>query len=156
MAHIRQQIREKAVAFLKAGCPTLGNRVWANRMVPIESAETPAVVIFTNSDRPTEEDRTSGGPARQVREVSLLILLCVGFKDSLDSVIDDAAVEIEEAIANNRTFDGLGTASYRGSELQFAEDQPIATLRIEYAVEVEVREDDPESTISDIVATPFR
>ena len=100
--HIRQQIREKLKTTL-TGLNTTGSTVYESRVYPLESV--PALVIYTKSE--TSEPIVIGTDRVMSRELSVVVEGYVKANSNFDDTIDTISKEVEEAIAADRTLDGL-------------------------------------------------
>jgi hypothetical protein len=95
MAHVRNQIRE-AVGTLLTGLPTTGSHVFQSRVYPMQNANLPGLLVFSESE--TSTPMTIHQPTLdrvlQIRVVALA-------KDTayLDDVLDRICAEVETALA---------------------------------------------------------
>ena len=106
MAHPRRNIREKVVSVITAATPAAGSRVYDSRTQPVTTA--PFVIVTT----PAEEildNQELGTPTFQ--RLLTVHVECVESgrptSGTLARDCDDLAREVEEALAANRTLDGL-------------------------------------------------
>lgn len=132
MAHPRKLIRDALVARL-TGLPTTGASVHADPVYDLEAASLPALVLRTGG----EEVETVGymnGQTVQRRLTMDVAVVARGVNRS--DVLDQAASEIESAIAADVTLGGVAldarlVALRRRDE---AGDAPHAELTLEYEI----------------------
>ena len=90
MSHERQQIRDAVVAQLKGTAPTYrtaaGARVFKTRMVPIRTAELPALNVYVDSET---VDTKSSAPVELTRTVVVAVEGWVSASDDVDDALDD-------------------------------------------------------------------
>ena len=143
MAHVRQQVRERAGTIL-TGLSLTGSNVFESRLYPLIDADLPCILITTDGEE-IIESTISGVVQRS-------ILLNIAIKDKLTTDLDDRidaiSVEIEAAIANDTS------AILRHSALVDVEieldpdgDQPIGTAKLLYRVQAFTAPNDPETLI---------
>ena len=143
MAHVRQQVRERAGTIL-TGLSLTGSNVFESRLYPLIDADLPCILITTDGEE-IIESTISGVVQRS-------ILLNIAIKDKLTTDLDDRidaiSIEIETAIANDTS------AIFRHSALVDVEieldpdgDQPIGTAKLLYRVQAFTAPNDPETLI---------
>ena len=143
MAHVRQQVRERAGTIL-TGLSLTGSNVFESRLYPLIDADLPCILITTDGEE-IIESTISGVVQRS-------ILLNIAIKDKLTTDLDDRidaiSVEVETAIANDTS------AILRHSALVDVEieldpegDQPIGTAKLLYRVQAFTAPNDPETLI---------
>lgn len=102
MSHIRKQIRD-AVAALVTGLPLTGANVFVSRSIAVAKEQRPALCIYT-----LEEASGLDGSAQGLRrEVTVIINIVLHARDSFDDDVDAIAVNVETAMAAQRTLGGL-------------------------------------------------
>lgn len=106
--HVRTQLRHAAVTLL-TGLPTTEGRVYRGRQRNLGADDAPALLIYTS-----DEDTTlahQGSPAVQDRPVELMIEGRANGTDSaaLEDLLDVIAAEVESAIFDNWSFNGLAS-----------------------------------------------
>jgi hypothetical protein len=99
MSHVRTQIRDAAKAALAA---EFGDdaTVYASRILPLEEADLPAILIYTNTEEIAELE--FGGLDRTLT----LVVECVAQGDDLDAALDPLLVGAESAL-NGSVLGGL-------------------------------------------------
>jgi len=143
MAHVRQQVRERAGTIL-TGLSLTGSNVFESRLYPLIDADLPCILITTDGEE-IIESTISGVVQRS-------ILLNIAIKDKLTTDLDDRidaiSIEVETAIANDTS------AILRHSALVDVEieldpegDQPIGTAKLLYRVQAFTAPNDPETLI---------
>ena len=143
MAHVRQQVRERAGTIL-TGLSLTGSNVFESRLYPLIDADLPCILITTDGEE-IIESTISGVVQRS-------ILLNIAIKDKLTTDLDDRidaiSIEVETAIANDTS------AILRNSALVDVEieldpdgDQPIGTAKLLYRVQAFTAPNDPETLI---------
>ena len=95
MSHARTQIRAAAVAALEGVAP-----VSASRVYPIDEAELPVLLVWTNA-----EEITGGTHGAYARELTLIVE-AVARGGTVDDDLDTLLVGVEKALARN-TLGGL-------------------------------------------------
>ena len=131
MAHKRAQIKSR-VATVLTGLATTGLNVFLSRTYPIATSDLPGLLIYANSE--SIERLEIGIQNRQQRTLDLSIE-AVAKGNSAESTLDQVTVEVEEAMANDQTLNGLAIDS-RITDTQIRQASAeseffIATLRYE-------------------------
>jgi len=143
MAHVRQQVRERAGTIL-TGLSLTGSNVFESRLYPLIDADLPCILITTDGEE-IIESTVSGVVQRS-------ILLNIAVKDKLTTDLDDRidaiSIEIEAAIAND-TSQILRHAALVDVEIEIDPegDQPIGTAKLLYRVQAFTAPNDPETLI---------
>ena len=104
MAHVRQQIRD-AVVVAVTNLTTTGSNVFRSRVFPLESAKLPALAVYTKSE--TIEYETMNFPRSTNRTLNLGVEAFVKSSNNFDNLLDNIAVEVEEALTTNATLQNL-------------------------------------------------
>ncbi len=104
MAHVRQQIRERIVSVLTTNVTLVSSRVYGSRVYSFSEADLPAITVYAGSE--TSGLQTVGLKTSQ-RIVSIQVDAYVRATSDFDDDVDAIAVQIEEAIANDFTVNGL-------------------------------------------------
>ena len=107
MAHKRAQIKSRVTTVL-TGLSTTGSNVFQSRTYPIATSAVPGLLIYANSE--TVERLEIGRQNRQQRNLDLVIE-AVAKGTSAESTLDQVTVEVEEAMANDQTLNGLAIDS---------------------------------------------
>jgi hypothetical protein len=107
MAHKRAQIKARIQTVL-TGLATTGSNVFQSRTYPIATSDLPGLLIYANSE--SIERLEIGIQNRQQRNLDLVIE-AVAKGASAESTLDTITVEVEEAMANDQTLNGLAIDS---------------------------------------------
>jgi hypothetical protein len=107
MAHKRAQIKARIQTVL-TGLATTGSNVFLSRTYPIATSDLPGLLIYANSE--SIERLEIGIQNRQQRTLDLSIE-AVAKGASAESTLDQVTVEVEEAMANDQTLNGLAIDS---------------------------------------------
>lgn len=143
MSHVRLQIRDAAVALLTA---ELGEDadVYASRILPLEEADLPAVLVYTNSEEVAELE--FGGLDRTLS----LVVEAVAQATDLDAALDPLLVGIESAL-NGSTLGGLAARVLPTGGLEVTQSAegaaPVGRARLTFEVAYATSLADPETTI---------
>jgi hypothetical protein len=143
--HVRRQLRE-AIGTAVTGLTTTGARVYQSRVYPVQAANLPCLLVYTES----EQVRTVSiaGPAILQRTVRVLIDAVAAAVTDLDDTLDGICNEVEKAMAALNT----GVAAKHvfvatELELQGTSDQPIGRARMTYEVDYFTTEDAPDAAL---------
>ena len=131
--HVRQQIRER-IATTVSGLSTTGSRVYQSRIYPLATADLPGLLIYSTSED-SEIDVMGSGLNRSL---SVSIEGYVRAVSEMDDKIDDLCKEVEVAMAEDSTLNGLAKNSFLAStEIEYSADgdQPIGVVTLSYAVQ---------------------
>ena len=145
--HIRQQIREYFGTTL-TGLTTTGSNVYESRVYPIENTKLPALVIYTKSE--TSEPIVIGTDRVISRELSVVVEGYAKATSNFDDTIDTISKEVEEAIAADRTLDGLAKDTYlESTEIEFnAEgEKPLGYVSLTFLTNYYVQETNPDVAV---------
>ena len=145
--HIRQQIREYFGTTL-TGLTTTGSNVYESRVYPIENTKLPALVIYTKSE--TSEPIVIGTDRLMSRELSVVVEGYAKATSNFDDTIDTISKEVEEAIAADRTLDGLAKDTYlESTEIEFnAEgEKPLGYVSLTFLTNYYVQETNPDIAV---------
>lgn len=104
--HIRQSIRDNVKTTL-TGLGITGDRVYANRIYPFLQQVSNGILIYTESE--STEYLTMGRPRSQERTLTLKVEIYAKSTANLDNLIDDIALEIENALYTDPTRGGVAT-----------------------------------------------
>jgi hypothetical protein len=145
--HVRQQIREKIGTTL-TGLTTTGSNVYESRVYPLENINLPALVIYTKSE--TSEPIVIGTDRVMSRELSVIIEGYVKATSNFDDTIDTISKEVEEAIAADRTLDGLAKDCYlESTEIEFngEGEKPLGYVSLTFLTNYYVQETNPDVAV---------
>ena len=107
MSHKRAQIKARIQTVL-TGLSTTGSNVFLSRTYPIATTDLPGLLIYANSE--SIERLEIGIQNRQQRTLDLSIE-AIAKGNSAESTLDQVTVEVEEAMANDQTLNGLAIDS---------------------------------------------
>lgn len=141
--HLRRQIRE-AAATRVTGLATTSSRVFQMRMYPLQAAELPGLLVFTNNE--TAQRLTLGAPSIMERSLELVIEGYARATSNLDDTLDGIAKEVEVAIGGDHGLGGLAKATtLRSTQVEMVEaDQPVGMIRLTFDVTYMARENTPD------------
>jgi len=145
VAHVRQQIRERIVSVLTTNVALVSSRVYGTRVYSLTEADLPAITVYAGSE--TSGLQTVGLKTSQ-RIVSIQVDAYVRATSDFDDDVDAIAVQIEEAIANDFTVNGLAkTAVLSSTEMNFSgeAEQPIGSARLTFDVRYDTAINDVET-----------
>lgn len=145
--HIRQQIREKFGTTL-TGLTTTGSNVYESRVYPLENASLPALIIYTKSE--TSEPIVIGTQRLMSRELSVVVEGYAKATSNFDDTIDTISKEVEEAIAADRTLDGLAKDCYlESTEIEFngEGEKPLGYVSLTFLTNYYVQETNPDVAV---------
>ena len=143
--HIRQQIREKFGTTL-TGLNTTGSRVYESRVYPLETV--PALIIYTKEE--SSEPIVIGTDRVMSRELSVVVEGYAKATSDFDDTIDTISKEVEEAIAADRTLDGLAKDCYlESTEIEFngEGEKPLGYVSLTFLTNYYVQETNPDVAV---------
>lgn len=94
--HLRRQIRE-AIATAVTGLATTAARVYQSRVYPLQNAELPGLLVYTESE--VSERRTAPAPGLMERRVRVVVRGVTKAVADLDDTLDQICKEVEVALA---------------------------------------------------------
>lgn len=147
MSHVRQQLRERAATTL-TGLSTTGTKVYQSRVYPLGAANLPGLLIYTKSE--DSEAVTMSGARTLLRNLSLVIEGYVKAVSNYDDTVDTIAKEVETAMGNDVTLNGLAKNSYlESTEIQYdgEGEKPVAVVSLTYSVEYMTKENAPQTAV---------
>jgi hypothetical protein len=134
MAHVRQQIRDRIVSVLKSNVSLVKRRVFSSRVYALTEKDLPAITVYTGSEASTLQ---TIGVKTSARIVSVDVDIYVRATSNFDNDVDAIAVQIEEAIANDFTVNGLAkSAVLSGTDMNFSgeAEQPVGSAKLTFDV----------------------
>jgi len=134
MAHVRKQIRDRVASILKTNVSLVKKRVYTTRVHPLNDTHLPAISVYTGSE---SSDRLNAGVTDLFRELTLDIDIYVRETSKFDDDVDAIAVQVEEALANDFTLNGLAKFNVLTStEIQFdgEADQILGIAKLTYSI----------------------
>lgn len=149
MSHQRTVIRNKIRDLLIAGNTAAADKVFANRVVPIQEDELPCITVYTNGE--TAEIYNTA-PRELERRLSVVVEIANKVEETIDESLDDLAKEVEYILDQDDTVGG--TASdivYQGSDLAIRDEGEnlIGALRLTYEVKYYTYQGKDPETIED-------
>tara|TARA_R110001632_G_scaffold9645_2_gene36793 strand:- start:3167 stop:3610 length:444 start_codon:yes stop_codon:yes gene_type:complete len=146
MAHLRKQLRDRAVADL-TGLATTGSKIYASRVYPLTTANLPGLCVYTREE--SVEVTTINSPRTLIRELALIVEGYAASTTVLDDTLDQIALEVEKALAADITLNNLAkTIKLQSVDAEYSDEgeQPVGIIRLTYAVEYAALENNPEAT----------
>lgn len=147
MAHVRTQLRQAALALL-TGLATTGANSSTNRTLPLPKGHGTSLAVRTPTER--SEDISQSGTQARVIALRVDISAKHADEDTLADLLDQAALEVEEAIAGDPTFSGLAqTYDYRGADLSMTGEgeKILGTLSLTFDVTLYTRREAPSAAL---------
>ena len=132
--HLRQQIRERLGTVL-TGLTTTGSNVFESRVYPLETANLPALLIYTKSE--TAEPIVIGTNRLLERNLSVAIECYVKATSNFDDSVDTICKEVETAIAADPTLNNLAKDTFlESTEIEYnAEgEKPVGYVTLTFNV----------------------
>lgn len=134
MAHVRKQIRDRIASVLSTSVTLVKRRVYATRVYPLTEEQLPALTVYTGAEN---SNRLNMGKTDLNRSLTIEVDIYTRTTKSFDDDVDAIAVQIEEAIANDFTVNGLAKeAVLTGTDIQFSGDaeQPVGVAKLTFTV----------------------
>lgn len=138
MSHVRQQIRDAVVDAVML-LNTTHRSVYKTRVYPMDRASLPGLCVYTSSE--SIEPSTIGGLKSVSAYLRTLVVNVEAYAKAttdLDNVLDSIAVEVETAMANNSTLNGLvEDVILTSTEIDIMggdSEQPVGVLRLSYDI----------------------
>jgi hypothetical protein len=145
--HVRQQIREK-VGTLLTGLTTTGSNIFESRVYPLESANLPALVVYTKNE--DSEPIVIGTNRLSSRNLSLIVEIYAKTTTDFDDTIDTISKEVEVAIASDTTLNGLTKDIYlESTEIEYngEGEQPVGYATLTFLTNYYVNEQNPDVAV---------
>lgn len=145
MAHVRKQIRDRIVSVLTSNVTLVSSRVFATRIYGLVTNELPAITVYTGSE--ASSLITIGSRSLQ-RSLSVMVDIYVRDLSDADDDVDEICVQVEEAIANDFTVNGLAKqAVLTATDIEFSgeAEQPIGIARLTFTVRYDTAINDVEA-----------
>jgi hypothetical protein len=145
MAHVRQQIRDRIVSVLKSNVSLVKRRVFSSRVYALTEKDLPAITVYAGSEASALQ---TIGVKTSARVVSIEVDLYVRATNNFDNDVDAIAVQIEEAIANDFTVNGLAkSAVLSGTDINFSgeAEQPVGSAKLTFDVRYDTAINDVET-----------
>jgi len=144
MAHVRKTIRDALTSTL-TGLATTGSNVYQTRVYPLAESRLPGLAIYTKNEETTYE--TINKPRTLGRDLTLVVEAYVKGTSGYDNTLDDIAKEIEVAVYNDVTLNGIcKDVMITSFDADFSGegDQPVAFATIEIVANYVTTEGSPE------------
>lgn len=135
MAHVRKQIRDRVASILATNVTLVKRRVFTTRVHPFNETNLPAISVYTGSET---SDRLNVGVTDVIRDLTLDIDIYVRETSKFDDDVDAISVQVEEAMANDFTINGLAKFSVlQSTEIQFdgEADQILGVAKLTYGIQ---------------------
>lgn len=130
MAHKRKLIRDNIVTAL-TGLTTTGSRVYASRVYPLDAGKIPGLCVYSKSE--SSEYLTISSDRTIRKTASFAIEAYAKATDNTDDVLDQICLEVETALAADRTRGGYARDTrVLAFESKFSGggEQPVAVAEI--------------------------
>lgn len=147
MSHVRKQIRSYFETQL-TGLASIGSNIFESRIYPLVQAKLPALIVYTSSE--DVEEISFSSYVSQQRKLTVTIEGYVRALANFDDSLDQIAVEVEEAILDDRTLGGLSKDCQLTSIItQFSGEgeQPVGTIIMSFEVTYRTQSGQPETAI---------
>lgn len=148
MTHARKQIRDQIVTTL-TGLATTGSNVFASRMWPMAEEQMPGLIVYTVSeDSEAVAQSSSGYTLGRVLNVSIDAYVAAAV--NVDDLVDQIAVEIEEALAGDAALDALVERSVLTRTeiiLEGNGEHETAITKFQYEIRYRTAANDVEQTV---------
>lgn len=134
MVHVRHQIRDRIASVVASAATLVNQRVYTTRVYPLTAANLPAITVYTGSEASALQTM---GARTLMRNLDVAVDIYVRATTNTDSDVDAIAVQIEEAVANDFTVNGLAkSVVLTSTDIDFnAEaEQPIGIARLTFSV----------------------
>ena len=145
--HVRQQIREYFGTTL-TGLTTTGSNVYESRVYTLQEDTLPSLVIYTKSE--SSEPIVIGVDRVMSRELTVVVEAYCKATSNFDDTIDTISKEVEEAIAADRTLDGLAKDCYlESTEIEFngEGEKPLGYVSLTFLTNYYVKETNPDVAV---------
>lgn len=134
MAHVRKQIRDRIASVVSTAATLVSGRVYTTRVYPLTEANLPAITVYTGTE--TSNLQTMGVKTIN-RDLQIAVDIYVRASATTDDDVDAIAVQVEEAIANDFSVNGLAKSAVLSStDIDFSgeTEQPIGIARLTFSV----------------------
>lgn len=143
--HVRQQIRDKVVGIL-TGLPLTGPRVFPSRRHPVDASRMPCILVYA-LDEQIGVGAQGGSSRRLERMLRLTVEILAQASESVEDTLDDIAVSVEEALAEDLSLEGLSKDLFPiSTEIAFSAQSELSLggCRIIYQVPYHTRQNAPD------------
>jgi len=136
--HPRSLIRRAVVTALRAEAGGLAGQIHASRVLPLNRARLPAVLVYANSERIVGSRDDAG--RIPIREIELVVEIVAASSAELDEILDSHALAIERIVQQDETQAGHAEDTVLGdTKLTFVQEADAIygscqiTFRVTYA-----------------------
>ncbi len=143
-SHLRRQIRE-GIASAIGALATTGPRVFQSRVYPLETADLPGILIYTQGE--TSEATTLGAPRIYQRTARVSVIPVAQATADLDDVLDGICKEVEVALAMpNGSLPMIKSITLTATDIEFAGNasKPTGQAAMTYEVVYMAAENAPD------------
>ena len=148
MTHVRQQIREVVTAAV-TGLSTTGARVFQSRVYPLEEADLPGLLVYSQSE--PAAPATINTPRFLDRTYTLIVQAVAAATLALDDELDAICQEVEAALANPLasllSLARVITLTGTEFDLQGTAEQPVGTATMTFEVAYSTAEGAPDTAL---------
>jgi hypothetical protein len=153
MTATRKAMRGATVALLKAGVPALGERVWAQRTIPLSVRQLPAAVVYCLGEQISVLGESTKHHSRRVRLA--VHLVDHGF-DDVDDRLDDLATVVERVMYDDSTLGGtvadVTLTAVEGPDLTADGERVEGELRLIYEAVYDTEHEADEDALENLEA----
>lgn len=118
--HERKSIRQNLVTILKSGVPSVSNRVYPQRKIPVPTSKLPAILVYTTNENNNDIDNVN---VKRMLSISVEIQDQGTDEITVSEQLDDLASAVEIAIQNNERLNDIAvTTTLRRTQEAFADE----------------------------------
>lgn len=145
MIHARQQIRDAALTAV-TGLATTAGRVSKSRLIPLDSASLPCLLVNTDNER--DDFASIGMPALLSRTMELNIRAVAKVTANMDDLLDTMLAEVEVALGNTTLGGLVKSMEPRSISIEMEQgDKPVGVATLTYAVLYMTAQNAPQTII---------
>lgn len=144
MSHVRQQIREQ-IATAVTGLAVTGSNVFQSRVYPVEKANLPCLLVFTEGE--SVEIETAGISALQRRNTVVTVQAIASATADLDDTLDTICSQVETAIYGASTISNDTRLLNTDIELTAIGEKPVGTATMTYSMILSTFEGSPDTAL---------
>jgi hypothetical protein len=143
MTHPRTQIRSAFVSHLRSAIPSLGNRVYSGRLMPLsddddQPPQLPAIMVHTRAPDEIRERSASGWNGFERRRAIVSIMCVAQSNGDIDAELDVIAEQVEAAL-ESWTIPGFESSDpfyldTIGADPEFEGELTTSAITIRYEV----------------------
>lgn len=143
MAHVRTQIRN-AVKTILTGLPTTGNRVFVSRVYPLEKADLPGIIIFTEQDETDNSQAAiNNGSLILWSQLHTVVKAYAKGTAQVHNTLDQIALEVRKVLLTNQNLGGLTeNINWQSTliQIEIGAEQPVGTAEILFVIYYRIKE----------------